>query len=223
MQEELTTIAPAYENAVQMQNRLAEIQNRLSRTKASAELYTYLRHPWPRTQLLSALMTSLPDEVAFQQVQILREIPAPSSPAEIQPPVDKKAEDEKLKSLAPAEQDLVKLRRRLDPMQTTIVLAGTVPESSLLHQYMGDLEALDIFEKAELDCVNSVENNKGGASFQFRAVLAVQPGYGQPGGPKGDGPDFRISKNGTVPLIGAPYRGTAKAASRNPRHGGPQP
>ena len=31
----------------------------------------------------------------------------------------------------------------------------------------------------------SIDNGKSGAVLQFRAVLAVQPGYGQPGGPAG--------------------------------------
>ena len=65
------------------------------------------------------------------------------------------------------------------------MLGGTATESAALHRYLGVLDATDIFDKAELDCFNSVDNSKGGAALQFRAVLAVQPGYGQPGGPAG--------------------------------------
>jgi hypothetical protein len=183
VQEELAIIAPAYEAAVNQRNRLADVQTRLKAAKAGAELYTYLRHPWPRTQLLSALVTRLPKEIALQQVQILRELAAASSPAEVRMPVDKKTEEENRKLLPPAERDLAKLRARLDPLQTVVVLAGTATEGAILHRYIGDLDATDIFDKAELDNFNSVDNSKGSAVLQFRAVLHVQPGYGQPGGP----------------------------------------
>jgi hypothetical protein len=185
VQNELAVITPAYDAAVQQQNWLAEAQKRLKSAKACAELYTYLRHPWPRTQLLSALVTPLPETITLQQIQILREAPATASPTEIRPPVDQKAEEERLKSLAPAQRDLAKLTGRLDPLQTVVVLTGTATEIAALHRYIGNLDATDIFDKAELDCFNSIDNSKSGAVLQFRAVLAVQPGYGQPGGPTG--------------------------------------
>jgi hypothetical protein len=144
-----------------------------------------LRHPWPRTQLLSALVARLPQEITLQQVQISREAKAAPAPVEAAPPVDRKAEEEKLKSLPPAARDLTRLRARLDTLQTVVVLAGSAAESAQLHRYVGDLDATDIFDKAELDCLNAVDNNSTGAMLQFRAVLAVQPGYGQPGGPTG--------------------------------------
>jgi hypothetical protein len=185
MQGQLAALQPAYETAVGLQNRLAEIQKRMGSVRASAELCTYLRHPWPRTQLLSALLRPLPEEIAFLQVQIFRQPATGRPPTEFQPPADKKAEEEKLKSLPAAGRDLAALRARLDPLQTVVVLGGTATESALLHGYLGALDATDVFDKAELDCFNRVDNSKGGAALQFRAVLAVEPGYGQPGGPAG--------------------------------------
>ena len=74
-------------------------------------------------------------------------------------------------------------------MQTVVILTGTATDSAILHSYIGELDATDIFDKAELDCFNSIDSSKDGAALQFRAVLLVQPGYGQPGGPTG--PDKR--------------------------------
>jgi hypothetical protein len=117
----------------------------------------------------------------------LREMPAGGTQAEpraAEPPMDKKAEEEKLKTLTPAERDYAKLTARLDPLQTVVVLTGTSTDVPALHRYIGSLDATEFFDKAELDCFNSVDN-KSDAVLQFRAVLAVQPGYGQPGGPSG--------------------------------------
>jgi hypothetical protein len=190
VQNDMAMILPVYDAAVSQQSRLAETQKRLKAAQGCAELYTYLHHPWPRTQLLSALVAPLPKSITLQEIQITREAP-PAGPTttEVQPPIDKKAEEDRLKSLTPAERDLAKLAGRLDALQTIVVLTGTATEVAALHRYIGELDATDIFDKAELDCFNSVDGNKagggGGPMLQFRAVLVVQPGYGQRGGPTG--------------------------------------
>jgi hypothetical protein len=188
VQNDLATLAPVYDAAVNQQSRLAEAQKRAQAAKAGAELYTYLRHPWPRSQLLSSLLVPLPDSITLQQIQIMRESSAGGTPPDAQPVVDKKAEEEQLKSFAPAQRDLLQLTGRLDRLQTVVVLTGTTSDITALHRYLGVLDATDIFDKAELDCFNKIDNGKGGAMLQFRAVLAVQPGYGQPHGPTGKPP-----------------------------------
>jgi hypothetical protein len=185
VQNDLAAILPVYDTAMTQQHRLAEAQKQWESAKSRAELYTYLRHPWPRTQLLSALIAPLPETITLQQIQILREIPANGPAVEVRTPVDKKTEEERQKTLNPAQRDLCKLTEKLDPLQTVVILTGTATEVAALHRYIGELDATDIFDKAELDCFNSIDNSKSGAVLQFRAVLAVQPGYGQAGGPTG--------------------------------------
>ena len=75
VEQELATITSQYELAVSQNGQLAEIQSRLQTARTDAELFTYLRHPWPRTQLLAALLIPLPEEVTLQHVQIQREMP----------------------------------------------------------------------------------------------------------------------------------------------------
>ncbi len=185
---DLAMITPVYDSAVEQQNRLANAQKQLEAAKANAELYTYLRNPWPRSQLLAALIAPLPDSITLQEIQILREpapvAPAPGTPPEpAKAPTDAKAEADRIKALPPAARDLMNLSNKLNPMQTTIVLVGTANEIAPLHRYIGDLDAKEIFEKAELDCINRIDNDKLGGGLHFRAILTVQPGYGQPGGP----------------------------------------
>ncbi len=185
LQNELAAIDPVYETAMKQKTRLAEAQVQLAAARAGAELYTYLRHPWPRTQLLAALVRPLPSAITLQQIQILREAPTTSTATDIRPNVDKNAEEEKLKSLTPAERDLARLRGQLDCLRTVVVLTGTTTEIDALHRYIGELDATDIFNKADLDCFNTIDNSKSDGMLQFRAVLAVEPGYGQPNGPRG--------------------------------------
>jgi hypothetical protein len=184
----LADIAPTYQGAVDLHERLAEVQHRLAQVEASAELHMYLRHPWPRTQLLAALVRLLPDGIALRQVEIQ---PGPPRAA------SEKAAPQSLESLAPAGRDLLKLRSRVDAAPTVVQLSGVAAESAVLHRYLGDLDALEIFEKAELDFFRSADDGRGGQVLEFRAVLAVQPGYGQPGGPASK-PNRKTDRTATV-------------------------
>lgn len=179
--EELAAIEPAYDAAVKLHQRVADGQKRLSNAKARAELITYLRHPWPRTQLLAALLGPLPDEIAFRQVHIARESSGVKSSYSGRSPADIKSAEEKRKSLAPAQRDLEDIGARVDPKKTVVVLTGTAKDSAALHRYLSDLDALDLFDKAELDSLSGVEGDQSAGEVQFRAVLTVLPGYGQPG------------------------------------------
>jgi hypothetical protein len=182
LRRELAEITVVYDDALRLQTQLANLEKRLATARGNASLYTYLRHPWPRSQLLAALARPLPEPITLQQVQISREPPTGGPPA-VAPPVDRKAEEERLKRLSPAERDLAALSERLDAMQTVVVLSGAATESAALHKYIGALDATDIFNEADLDSFNSIDGKQEDGAFQFRAVLAVQPGYGQIGGP----------------------------------------
>jgi len=197
-ERELAAVSPVYQKAVDMKNQLAELQKRLQEARAKAELYTYLRHPWPRSRILAALAESLPDEIAFEEVCISLQPPDAARPREEVKPVDRNAEAARVKSLAPAARDLLNLRRRVDALQTVVSLTGEVSESSTLHRYLGDMDALEWFEKAELDSLTGSDEGRGSKPLRFHAMLIVQPGYGQPGGPVGP------------PGSGAPCRTTSQ-------------
>lgn len=173
-QADLAAITPAYQAALRLHSQIAHVRSHLSRVRSHAELCTYLRHPWPRTQLLTAMLGPLPDDITLKLVQVLRE--PPEAPA----PADKKGGEMRLRSLSPVERDLTKLRDRIDPMRTIMVLHGTAGDSTVLHRYLEALDAAEIFDRAELDWF---ERGERGEPLRFRVVLSVQPGYGQAGGP----------------------------------------
>ncbi|HUT09061.1 MAG TPA: hypothetical protein VMY42_01065 [Thermoguttaceae bacterium] len=185
VEDELAAIAPQHDLAVAQNDRLTEFQSQLKAKHDTAALYTYLRHPWPRTQLLAALIAPLPDEIDFRQVQITRgEKPQEAEPTERRSRSETKAEEEKDKLLPPAERDLKRLRQQYDKMQTLILLSGTASESAALHRYLGALGAGSLFAKVELDSIESVATGQSN-QLEFHATLIVRPGYGQADGPSG--------------------------------------
>jgi Tfp pilus assembly protein PilN len=179
--KQLAAIVPCYESAVQQNHLLAETQSQLQTMQSTAELFTYLRHPWPRTQMLAALRAPLPKEITLSQLQILRENPAEQTPAQQRPP-DKKTEEEKLGKTPPAQRDLQRFRDELDKARTLVRITGTSSDTGALHGYLGALGKSDLFAKADLRSIESIEG-KQGTTCRFQAMLVVRPGYGQPGGP----------------------------------------
>jgi hypothetical protein len=199
---DLAAILPLYDEAVREKTCLAEIHSRMQTANSEAELFTYLRHPWPRTQLLTAVLAPLPDAIKLQQFHVAREAPQGQASAGQRPGTDKKAEEEKAAKLPPAQRDLNLLREELDKTQTFVRIAGTAKESAALHRYLGDLAKSDLFSKAELRSIERIEGSTATA-LRFQATLVVRPGYGQPGGP-GKATEAAVVENKRRKLTGTP-------------------
>jgi len=183
VEEQLAAMMPVYESAVAQSNRLAKIQTQLRTSRTSAELFTYLRHPWPRTQLLAALAAPLPDEVSFDEVTISRVAPRDRPQIAFGRNPQTAADDEaKIKKLPPAARDLKRLREAVDKLQTIVLISGTTTDSAVLHRYLGELNRFELFSTAEVDWIEADQSPTDGRQ-KFSAMIVVRPGYGQPGGP----------------------------------------
>lgn len=181
-EKELDEIVPQYELAVGRNRKLAELRAQLGTARNAAELFTYLRHPWPRTQLLAALLAPLPEGITIEQLQITRETPQDQAPAKRYSRRENEAEDDEVDKLPPAARDLRRLRDEFDKATTVVLISGTTGDSGVLHRYLGALGRASLFTKAELDSLESAEDGPA-RTPEFRATLVVRPGYGQPGGP----------------------------------------
>jgi hypothetical protein len=189
IESDLEVIEPQYKTALERQQRLSELQGLLAEVRSEAELLAYLRHPWPRTQLLAAVAGPLPDEITLQQIQIRRAAPQQPS-GERRTRAEAENAEKELASLAPAARDLAELREELDGARTVVTLSGTTRQSAPLHRYLGHLAEHPLIAKTELEAIETVEGADE-PTLQFEATLLVRPGYGQPGGPTASrtGPD----------------------------------
>jgi hypothetical protein len=176
VERELAGLSSAYEMAVSQKQRLADIREQLKQMEIEAELIAYLHHPWPQSQLLSALVSKLPEEITLQQLQIIREMNSPA--AQARTALTSTDNSGGQKSMPPAARDLQSLRNQHSEKQTIIILAGTATDSSAIHRFLEQMQNGSLFTKAELDSVTSQSENPI-SSIQFRARLFVKPGYGQ--------------------------------------------
>lgn len=130
VEKELAEITPAYEFACCQKQQLSEIQTRLKQREIEAELIAYLHHPWPCSQLLSALVLRLPEEITLQQLQITHEGVSYTAPAERRPTTIPVNPAEQQNSQTPAQRDLLFLHSLCDNKQTIIILSGVTTDSA---------------------------------------------------------------------------------------------
>ncbi|MFW5693433.1 MAG: PilN domain-containing protein [Thermoguttaceae bacterium] len=182
LRAQLALLEPRYEHATAVSAQLAQVQESLKEARAEAALFTYLQHPWPRTQLLRSLLEPLPEELFLTELEIANELPTAASSSE--PPLQPKRDENAMDALSPAERDLAELRQRNDALQTVIRITGSTDDGAALHGYLGELSSRSLFRQAELESIESMEGASP-AGVHFRATVVVRPGYGRPGGPTG--------------------------------------
>jgi len=185
LRSELELLQPQYDLAVTQQEKLTALQSQLKEADTVARLLTYIRHPWPRTQLLSAIARDMPSEVELTELQIFRQAEAGSGRTQTNRFRSERNDDAKeLEKLPPAERDLKVFREKLDGQQTVVRFTGLTNDEATLYQYLQALARQRLISKAELEGSEAVEGAEQG-QVRFEATLVVKPGYGQPGGPEG--------------------------------------
>ena len=177
VEADLKAIQPQYQEAIQRQERLAEMQTRLFPVRASAELIAFLRHPWPRTQLLAAVVGPLPEEITLEQLDIRQVTETKTFERR-----DAEKDEKEQASLPPAARDLELLREECNDARTVVVLLGRTRASAAVHEYLSQLAGHALIAKVELESMENVDRGEVG-TLEFQATLLVRRGYGQPGGP----------------------------------------
>jgi hypothetical protein len=180
VESQLADLMPAYQMALAQERQLAEVRAQLKEMESKAELITYLRHPWPRSLLLSAILSKLPEEITLQQMQIIRE--AENSATASHPALVVGNPPDQQNTISPAARDMQTLQNQSEGKQIVIILSGATENSAALHHYLDEMQSNSLFAKAELGSVTSIGESSG-AAIQFHAKLVVKPGYGQAGGP----------------------------------------
>lgn len=181
-----------YDAALIEAQKLGDLNGQLAVLDADAELLVYLRHAWPRTQVLAAVLPRVPDSVRLRRLRVAREgEPQAQTAVSLRDPVRAAADAEAgAPQLSPAHSDLAALRQELDAAATVVILEGTTDDMVALNGYLGQLSDSALIRRAELESIESLAEELPGRS-SFRARLTLSPGYGQPGGPDqlAGGPD----------------------------------
>jgi Tfp pilus assembly protein PilN len=179
---ELADLQPAYFQAQALSQRLAAVQADLKKATNQADLFTYLRHPWPRTQLLGAALRQLPDCVTLTEIHIAHSQLAGTDAAISRLP-NKAKDDAEAKKLDPTQRDFRRLRDESATREATLVLSGITTDTAALERYLVALGEERLFIKVEMASLEANPEQRAGA-WRFSARLGIRPGYGEPGGPE---------------------------------------
>jgi hypothetical protein len=179
IERELAKIEPKYEEALKRQAKLRSVRQEIERAEETANLYAYLSHPWPRSQILAHAIRPLPDSLRLTEITITYEaVPTPPSVA---PAASSNGPAKELPS--PAQSDLAQLRAECDGRQTIVSIVGTATTLSELHAYVDQLGKSPLIEAAHVQAVETTAAGGNALEPRFHLHVAVRPGYGQDGGP----------------------------------------
>jgi len=179
IERQLAEIVAQYPAAVVAAARADQLQKDLAEIEQFAALYTYLRHPWPVTQLLATLTEPLPDSIVLTEVTLDRKpnqnaaAPPPSQPST---PAATAAEA--------AKRDLERLRSSQDAVLPSMHITGLTTDPSNLHGYVSRLAPSQLFKSARIESLEAVTSDAGVAGSRFELRLQLRPAFGQPDGPQ---------------------------------------
>ena len=152
------------------------LNQQLETTEEIAALYTYLRHPWPRTQLLARITELLPPSVVLEGIEILEQKDNTTLS------VGNEGRDV-VSEATPAAADLAQLRGAQDAAQVVVRVRGTVEDPAALNEYVRELGKVTLFRGVSLSSLQSTTSRDETPRSAFELSVTVRPGHGQPGGP----------------------------------------
>jgi hypothetical protein len=179
LMQQFDSLAAEYASAQTQVQELSAIQTQVTRVGQEASLYTFLKNPWPRTQLLAEIVRPLPESIRLTKINILEEEQAKTA---VQVgPRNMKAEEEAAAKAGGPEKDLAKLQEEVGRRQTVIEIEGYTSDVPRLHAYVSDLSRSPLIAGASpKSLVSSGANQQARTGFTLR--LMVRPGYCQRGG-----------------------------------------
>ena len=197
---EIEAIEAFHATAEDQSQDLKQITERLESENKMAALVTYLQHPWPRTQLLAAVIDPLPeslslDQISFSNQKLEQKKATTHNTRGKRKTTNRDQEKAAAEKLLPAERDLAHLRKHYDPSHTVITVVGRTSDRAALYYYLGRLGESDLIVKAELKSLESALDrrsyNRGRTSqaqppaatvmTKFVARLVIRRAHGQSG------------------------------------------
>lgn len=157
---------------------LATLQSQIAKSAQEASLFTYLQHPWPRTQLLAQVARPLPGSIRLTLVHVREEdLPREAPQAG---PHHRSGDGQTAVKLQPSEEDLSRLQQEMDFKQTIVELQGLTPDVGELHEFVAELNDSPLVASAHIKSLEADQAQQQ-VRTRFTLRLIIAPGYGQRG------------------------------------------
>jgi hypothetical protein len=204
LEETAARVRAQHEAATQTARELGGLQQELGGLDAHAALFTYLRHPWPRTQILTAVLRHIPSAITLDEVRVVRENTArPAAPAGAGPSNGAaSAEQEKP---APPVADLDKLRREAEATDTVVSVIGRTHDVAALHQFLERVAEEALIARATVHSLERSDDD-GEVEVKFEAKIILRKGYSRPAAPPASVPVATEGSAAQAPELDAAAR-----------------
>lgn len=178
LQNELAQSQQQLAEAQQISVQLEYAEQQLSRDRAAAQLVTYLQHPWPRTQVLAAILPRVPESIYLTELRLYPLAQQSSAtPFWQRQAADKKDKDKP--PPPPAMADLERLREERANTVTVVQLNGVAHDQAVLHAFLQQLAEDELFAAVELLSIESLRNDNNKHGCAFEVCLKLRHGYGE--------------------------------------------
>jgi hypothetical protein len=181
VRRELELVETQHADAMEMNAKFAEAAQELQTQQRSAELLTFLRHRWPRSQIIAAILDPMPESVRLSEWHIGHETIAATLTA--QPPATPEAGAAPADKAARRAADLKRLLHESKTRQQFVLLSGEAGDAATLHEYLAKLGANPLFDHVDLRSLEHVlspdkEMHDTIGRVQFTARAVVRSGHG---------------------------------------------
>ena len=172
----LDAVEAQYAEAARRTADLAVVSAELTAEEKTAELLTFLRHRWPRSRVLAAILAPLPESIRLSDCHVGCETRQAARGATIALPEGDEAPAAKPEQRA---NDLKRLLEETTRQEHFVSLSGKADDAATLHEYLARLQVDPLFARVELQ---SLEHQTADAPadrsvrFAVRAVLCEGTG-----------------------------------------------
>jgi len=161
-------------------DRHTSLKSEHTQLQVPVQLYSFLKHPWPTSQVLNEIVSPLPDEIVLTQLTFTQQNdegsnrPSPSN--EEGESGDAGTREEK------AKRDLQLLQGQAKAATTVVHLSGKSSNIAALHIYVAALNESRLIKFAKLESSQSKNALNALTELVFTVSISVERAYGLPDG-----------------------------------------
>ncbi|MGD9722399.1 MAG: hypothetical protein AB7O59_12920 [Pirellulales bacterium] len=176
--ERLADIESQFADAAAKNAHLKAATIGLESERKTAELLTFLRHPWPRTRVLSGILGPLPADIALNELHLGHETIARTDKPAVALPETKTAPTDKASQQAA---DLERLLREHGEREDYADLQGEAGDAATLHEYLARLGTDPLFDRVDLRSLEHAPPNAAGepGPVRFSVRIVLRAAHGQ--------------------------------------------
>ncbi|PHS16987.1 MAG: hypothetical protein COA78_03335 [Blastopirellula sp.] len=162
---EIASLEAEYSKVTEIQKNILELESKNQTQINQAQLLTFLRHPWPSSQIMSLVAETKTESLYFNEMRVFRQSETKKKALF---PEDKDTNKDKLPA---AVQDLLELQKDLRGKEIVINISGICNDTTQLYDYLSKLNQSDLVHRAIVDSVEPITGISDIQNSRFEIIV----------------------------------------------------